>query len=228
MINLIRLFTAAISRRYAGNMEIVNPLVEEYIDRLQNHRSEVFRQMEQRARQSGFPIIGPQVGALLALLVRLSDARSILELGSGFGYSALWFAEALPEEGTVTCTDHSSAHKNQAEQYFRQAGQSGKLRFLVGDSLGILEQLPGTYDIILNDIDKQDYPRTLSLVLPHLRRNGLFITDNTLWSGSVVREGSTSASTRAVQRFNEMVVASEQMAAVLLPIRDGLTVALKR
>jgi predicted O-methyltransferase YrrM len=209
-------------------MDIVNPLVEDYIDRLQDHRSAVFRQMEQRARQIGFPIVGPHVGALLALLVRLSGARSILELGSGFGYSAVWFAEGLPEEGTVICTDRSSAHKNQAERYFRQAGHSGKLRFLVGDSLRIIEELPGPFDIILNDIDKQDYPRTLSPVLPRLRRNGLFVADNTLWGGSVLRDGSASASSRAVRRFNEMVAASEGLTAVLLPVRDGLTVALKR
>jgi caffeoyl-CoA O-methyltransferase len=183
-------------------MEIVNPLVESYIDNLQRHRHPVYREMERRAKRSGFPIIGPQVGALLAVLTRLGSARRILELGSGFGYSALWFAEALPEEGSVICTDFSSQHKAEAEQYFRRAGQQKKLRFMVGEALQILEELEAPFDIILNDIDKQDYPRTLPLVLPRLRSNGLFITDNTLWYGSVIQEDPSSASTLGVRRFN--------------------------
>jgi caffeoyl-CoA O-methyltransferase len=208
-------------------MEIVNPLVESYIDNLQRHRHPVYREMERRAERSGFPIIGPQVGALLAVLTRLGSARRILELGSGFGYSALWFAEALPEEGSVICTDFSSQHKAEAEQYFRRAGQQKKLRFMVGEALQILEELEAPFDIILNDIDKQDYPRTLPLVLPRLRSNGLFITDNTLWYGSVIQEDPSSASTLGVRRFNEMIAASGQLISLLLPIRDGVTVALK-
>ena len=208
-------------------MEIVNPLVEQYIDRLQQGRGEVIREMEKKAAAEGFPIVGPQVGAVLALLTRLSGARSVLELGSGFGYSALWFAGALPGDGIVICTDFSPEHRRQAEGYFGRAGLSGRLRFIVGESLRILEGLPGPFDIVLNDIDKQDYPQTPALVLPRLRKNGLFITDNTLWNGSVVGNGGDSASTRGVRRFNEMMASSDRAVSVLLPLRDGLTVALK-
>jgi caffeoyl-CoA O-methyltransferase len=209
-------------------MDIVNPAIEGYIDQLQDARAPVFREMERRAGELGFPIVGPQVGALLSILTRISGARTVLELGSGFGYSALWFAEALPEGGTVTCTDFSSEHEAQCREYFRRAGQAHKLRFLVGESLQLIRDLPGPFDVILNDIDKQDYPQSLPLVLPRLRRNGLFITDNTLWGGRVVRDGSSSASTLGVRRFNEMLAVSEETFAVLLPVRDGLTVALKR
>ncbi len=209
-------------------MDIVNPEIEGYLSRLDGERSPVLLEMEERARNAGFPIVGPQVGRLLAVLARAAGARSVLELGSGFGYSALWFARALPEEGTVLCTDTSERHEQEAREYFRRSGLEHKLRFAVGDALEILEAQRGPFDIILNDIDKQDYPRVVELVLPRLRRGGLFITDNTLWGATVLEEHTSSVSTAGVRRFNEIMAASPQTEAVLLPLRDGLTLAVKK
>ena len=207
---------------------IVNPKIEQYLQSLRGEPEAVRREMERLAEQRGFPIVGPEVGRLLALLTRLSGARRILELGSGFGYSAWWFAGALAEGGTVICTDASPEHRELALGFLRRAGLADRVRFEVGDSLEILESLEGSFDLIFNDIDKEDYPRSLERVVPRLVPGGLFITDNTLWYGKVAEAHAKDATTRAVREFNRLTVGHGELETVILPIRDGLSICRKR
>jgi predicted O-methyltransferase YrrM len=207
---------------------ITNPKIEAYLDSLREEPDAVRAEMERLAERRGFPIVGPEVGRLLALLTRISGARRILELGSGFGYSAWWFAGALSEGGTVICTDSSAEHRELALEFLERAGLANRIRFEVGDSLEILESLEGHFDLVFNDIDKEDYPRSLDQVVPRLAPGGLFVTDNTLWYSKVTDPAAGDATTRAVHEFNRLSIGHPELETVILPIRDGLSVSRKR
>jgi predicted O-methyltransferase YrrM len=205
---------------------ITHPLIAEYLVGLRSPRDKVLREMERIATRRGFPIIGPDVGTLLYILTKISGAKRVLELGSGYGYSAYWFARALPPDGEVICTDTDSKNRDQAVSFFERAGLAHKLHYEVGDALAILDKLAGPFDIIFNDVDKEDYPRVVEQVAPKLRDGGLFITDNTLWSGLVANQRQ-DATTRAVVEFNRLVARHPLLVSLNLPLRDGLTVCLK-
>jgi caffeoyl-CoA O-methyltransferase len=211
---------------------IVNREIEAYLMSLRKGpnfggRDSVSEEMEQLAKKRGVPIVGPEVGKLLFILARVSGARNVLELGSGFGYSAYWFAQGLKEEGHVRCTDYSSEFGNLAHEFFRKAGIEDKLIFEVGNALDILKTIDGSYDIIFCDIDKQDYPRALDMALPLLAHGGLFITDNVLWYGRVASVSGKDSLASAVDTFNKKLLERDDMETVILPLRDGVSVSVK-
>ncbi|MGO9308072.1 MAG: O-methyltransferase [Spirochaetia bacterium] len=207
---------------------IVEPRIESYIAALWASPDPVLAAMEALAERRAFPIVGRHTGALLGLLARCIGARRVLELGSGYGYSAVWFARALPEDGTVICTDHSADNRDLAMGYFRTAGLESRIDFRVGDGLSIARrEVPGL-DIVFNDIDKEDYPASVEVAVSLLRSGGLFITDNTLWKGKVAEEGRGDEGTEAVRTFNKMVFSRTDLESVIFPIRDGVTVCRKK
>jgi predicted O-methyltransferase YrrM len=208
-------------------MKIVEPAIERYIDSLRGEIDPVVEEMERLARERGFPIVGPQVGALLCLLARSIGARMILELGSGFGYSAYWFARAL-EGGLVHCTDTSKENRDLALGFFDRLGLAHRVRFHVGDALQLADTLAPPFDIVFNDVDKEHYPKTVERAVALLRPGGLFITDNVLWKGRVVDAKRADETTRAVLRFNELISGHDQLETVILPLRDGLAVCRRR
>jgi caffeoyl-CoA O-methyltransferase len=207
---------------------IVDPHIESYIASLDGQADPVLSAMETLAARKSFPIIGRHAGALLALLARCIGARRVLELGSGYGYSALWFARALPEDGTVVCTDLSRDNRDLAINFFHTAGIEKKISFHVGDALAFARDQQGPFDIILNDIEKEFYPASVAVAVPLLRSGGLFITDNTLWSGKVADASVSDASTKAIRLFNKAIFSRGDLESLIIPIRDGLTVCRKK
>jgi len=207
-------------------MEIIAPDINNYLDHLLPERPRVMQEMEKLAQDRNFPIIGPQVGRILYQYAKLISAKRIFEMGSGFGYSAYWFALALPEDGKVICTEAASNNIDLAEDYLKAAGLLHKVEFKKGDAIKILSQTAGPFDIILNDVDKNDYPRALETALPKLRIGGLLITDNALWHGRVV-ESAPDIYTKGVLEYNQLVLAAENLWTTILPVRDGLAVSLK-
>jgi predicted O-methyltransferase YrrM len=184
--------------------------------------------MERQAQAGDFPIVGPLVGRALCLLARSIGARRIMELGSGFGYSAYWFARGLAPGGVIHCTDLSAANRDLAMSFFRKAGLSERLIFHVGDALASARKLKGPFDIVFNDIDKKAYPESVETALALLRTGGLFITDNVLWKGRVAEGGKGDETTAAIMKFNEMVCGRRDLSTVVLPVRDGLAVCQKK
>ena len=138
-------------------MDIIHPDINNYLDVLLPERPRVMQEMEKLAKDRNFPIIGPQVGRILYQYTKLIGAKRIFEMGSGFGYSAYWFALALPEDGKVICTEAASNNIDLAEDYLKAAGLLHKAEFKKGDAIKILSQTSGPFDIILNDVDKDDY-----------------------------------------------------------------------
>lgn len=207
-------------------LSLVSPDVDRYLGGLALHKDSVLRRMEKQSIKENFPIVGPQVGRLLMLLAKSIRAKRVFEIGSGFGYSALWFAKALPKEGRVTLTDFSQLRSQQSLKYFTQAKQAQKAKCLIGDVAKHLSAARGTFDIIFLDADKARYPYFLKKAWPKLRRGGLFIVDNVLWSGRVVRK-ATDAETKGIQQFNRIVARMSGAISMIVPLRDGLSVSLK-
>jgi predicted O-methyltransferase YrrM len=203
--------------------------VEQYVYELLPERDAVASEMEQYAEEHRVPIIGPAVARLLALFTLVSGAKRIFEMGSAIGYSTIWLARAAGPKGKVHYTDGDPANAQRAREYFRRAGVAKRIDVQVGDALELLEKTTGKFDLIFNDVDKHQYPDALRAALPKLRRGGLFITDNTLWSGKAARPASADdARTLGVQEFNRLVYASKELYPVLIPLRDGVTVCRKQ
>jgi predicted O-methyltransferase YrrM len=204
---------------------IVNPEIERYIDALLPARDAVLAEMEALAERRKIPIIGPAVARVLAQLVMISGAKRIFELGSAIGYSTIWLARAAGPGAEVHYTDGSQENARQARTFIEQAGMESSIHLHVGDALTALAQNPGEFDFIFNDVDKEGYPAVLAAVPSRLKRGGVFVTDNTLWYERVLNP--TGPSDRAVTEFNRKLYDNTQFFTTLLPIRDGLSVAVR-
>jgi predicted O-methyltransferase YrrM len=208
-------------------MNITDPEVEKYFYGLMPERDPVVQEMEQQAHERRIPIVGPAVARVLFQYARLINARKIFELGSAIGYSTIWWAQAVGEGGEVFYTDGDQKKADEARGYFRRAGIENRIRISVGDALELLSEQKQEFDIIFNDVDKEDYPRVLHLVKARLRRGGLFITDNVLWSGKVTQKEPQEETTRAIQEFNQKLYAMKDFFTTILPLRDGVSVSMK-
>ncbi len=202
--------------------------VEDYLYSVLPSRDEVLTGMEAEAIQRKIPIVGPAVGRILYQLATISAAKTIFEMGSAIGYSTIWWARAVGEGGRVIYTDGDPKNANEARGYFQKAGVSDRITMKTGDALELLSEEKQQFDIIFNDVDKEDYPRVFRLALPKLRKGGLFITDNVLWSGRVADEKNTEATTKAILEFNRLLYSSSELFTTILPIRDGVAVAVKK
>ena len=183
--------------------------------------------MEEYATEHNIPIVGPAVARVLQQLALMINARTVFELGSAIGYSTIWWAQAVGDSGCVFYTDSDSKNVERASSYFARAGVTKRVELHTGDALEVLSEQKQEFDIIFNDVDKEDYPRVLRLVAPRLRKGGLFVTDNVLWSGRVA-EKNPDARTKAILEFNRKLYDSKEFYTTILPIRDGLAVAWKK
>ncbi len=202
--------------------------VDDYLYSMLPKRDEVLAEMEDYASEHDVAIVGPAVARVLQQLALMINARTIFELGSAIGYSTIWWAQAVGEKGRVVYTDGDAQNAERARGYFHRAGVTKRITLHTGDALEVLSEQKEQFDIIFNDVDKEDYPRVLRLVSPRLRKGGLFITDNVLWSGRVSEENPRETRTRAILDFNRQLYDSTDFFTTILPIRDGLAVAIKQ
>jgi caffeoyl-CoA O-methyltransferase len=149
-------------------------------------------------------------------------------MGSAIGYSTIWWARAVGKNGKVHYTDGDKKNAAQARSYFERAGVAEQITVHTGDAIELLSEQKQEFDIVFNDIDKDDYPRVLRLVPPRLKKGGLFVTDNVLWSARVVEKNPKDASTKAIQEFNRQLYKSPHFYPTILPLRDGVAVAVKK
>lgn len=207
-------------------MEIVAKPIEEYLHRITPARHEVLKEMEKLAEERDFPIVGPLVGRILYQYARILNAKRILELGSGYGYSAFWWGLASPDDARIYCTEGSAENIRLGMDFLERAGLAAKVEYFQGDALESMDRIPGEFDIVFMDIDKEQYPAGFRKAFPRLRKGGLFIIDNVLWSGRIV-EGDNSESTKGILELNEMIYSTPDAFATILPVRDGDAVVLK-
>ncbi len=205
---------------------IVNPQIEGYLKSLSPADDAILREMEELGKDRGFPIVGPLVGRLLHQLALAIGAERIFEMGSGFGYSAYWFAKALSDSGTLIFTELSDNNAELALGFFKRARIDNRIKIRVGDSLAILDRTPGDFDVIFNDIDKESYPLVVDKAYKKLRKGGLLIADNVLWFGRVLREDDSS-STKGIKEFTRLLLSEKGFLTTIIPIRDGISISLK-
>jgi predicted O-methyltransferase YrrM len=158
---------------------------------------------------------------LLYQLTVLSKAKNIFELGSGFGYSALWFALALPANGIVHHTDGDPENTKRAHAYFKKAGLLKKIRFHTADAVESLNRTPGTFDIFYCDIDKEGYPDAYRAISKRAKPGNIVLTDNLLWSGKVAQP-HPDAATKAILEYTRLFWKDPLFASSMLPVRDGV------
>jgi predicted O-methyltransferase YrrM len=212
-------------------MEIVDPRIEDYMKDLLGREHPVAREMETVAEERGFPIVGRTVGVTLEVLARAIGARRVLEMGSGYGYSAYWFARAVGPGGEVHMTEGDAANQRRAVEYLERAELADRVWSHVGNALDIIEQLDGDFDVVFCDIDKGDYPAAWAKARERIRLGGLYLCDNVLWDGRVVtgedRKSTPAGWTAAIRRHNEAIAADERYLSTIVPTRDGVMVALR-
>lgn len=214
-------------------IHIVHPAVQDYLFGLHQSQDElVLLEMEERARRLGFPIIGRLVGAFLEVMTKCVNARSVFEFGSGYGYSAYWFTRGVGTEGKVICTDGGAGNKTLALDYLRRVGRSDRIEFHVGWAQDTFKKIPGEFDIIYNDADKDAYPEIWRLAKDRVRSGGLYIADNSLWSGRVtlphVTNDVATGWTEAIKEHNQVIAADKDFDFFINPTRDGVIVARRK
>ncbi|MEZ5332725.1 MAG: O-methyltransferase [Thermoanaerobaculia bacterium] len=208
-------------------MSLPNDDLMAYMEDLERRHDEpVLLDMEEKARAGDFPIVGRVCGVILELLARAVGARRVFELGSGFGYSAYWFARAVGFDGRVHCSDGDAANAERAREYLGAAGLLDRVTFHVGDALEAFAAVEGDFDVVYCDVDKGGYPDCWRAARERIRPGGLWLCDNTLWSGRVT-EAEPDAETAAIDAHNRLVAADARYLSVILPARDGVLAALR-
>jgi predicted O-methyltransferase YrrM len=203
---------------------ITDPEIERYLMTLSVEEDRHLLEMEKIAKEKNFPIVDRMVGRLLFVLTKLRKPNLVVELGSGFGYSAFWFSRAL-ERGKVVLTEYNKENIEYAKRTFREAGFIRKAEFRTGNAIAIAQEYKHI-DILFIDIDKHQYLKAVKTLLPNLNRNALVIADNSLWYGRVIGR-KRDRDTLGIKRFNEFMFASSDFFTTILPLRDGVLVAYK-
>jgi predicted O-methyltransferase YrrM len=209
---------------------ILAPEIQAYLERLVPARPAELAAMEEYARRKNFPIIGPVCGFLCYQVACLIGARRVFELGSGYGYSTAWFARAVQENGggEVHHVVWDEDLSLRARDHLQALGFADIVRYSVGEAVSTLSETEGTFDIIFNDIDKPGYPGSLPVIKQKLRRGGVLIVDNMLWSGRIFDPSDQSESTEAIREFTHTIKADGDWLCSIIPIRDGLLLATKQ
>jgi caffeoyl-CoA O-methyltransferase len=211
-------------------IQIVDTRIEDYLRDTFGGDHPVAAEMEAEAEERGFPIVGRAVGVTLEALAHAAGARRVLELGSGYGYSAYWFARAVGDGGEVHMTDGDAANQDRAVEYLERAGLDERVTPHVGNALEIINDLEGEFDVIFCDIDKEGYPEAWRKARERIRVGGLYLCDNVLWDGRVVtgedREGMPGL-VEAIRVHNSEIAGDRRYRSTIVPTRDGVMVAVR-
>jgi caffeoyl-CoA O-methyltransferase len=210
---------------------IIPQPIEDYCLRHTTARNKLLRELEKYTRRhlaDARMLIGPHEGALLALLVRLSGARRVIEIGCFTGYSALCMADGLPDDGELVTCEIEPEHAEIAQSFFDRSPHGLKIKLRLGPALETLAILPASanFDFVFIDADKENYVNYYEAVMPRLRSGGLIVADNVLWSGRVL--APKNKTDRAVVKFNNHVRRDPRVECMMLPVRDGVSLIRKR
>lgn len=216
----------------SGGFIPVNPAIEAYMRTLLTHSDHpVLAEMEEFAQLRNFPIVNRLTGIFLETQAKMINAKRIFEFGSGYGYSAYWFARAVGADGRVICSDANASNRARAEKYLTAADVWQRIEFCVGLAQDVFAQTDGIFDICYNDVDKGDYPEIWRMAKQRIRSGGLYIADNVLWHGRVALKGpqeTVSGSTEAIMEHNRLIFNDPDFDAFINPTRDGVIVARKK
>ena len=215
--------------------DTVSPVVADLAELVGPGEDDILAEMETHAELESFPTVGPAVGGWLALLARAVDAERVFEFGSGFGYSAYWFARTLPADGEIVLTEVDADELALAREYFERAGLADRARFEHGDALDTVERYDGPFDVVLIDNEKQRYRAAFEAVEPKLRSGSLVLADNAVTAGHVDPEAvrallagedvAASNGSRGIADYLSLVRERPDVETVLLPLGEGVAVS---
>lgn len=209
-------------------MELVNTSIEQYAREHTRHESALVQELVTASDQELEYIdmlSGRIVGRFLSIMVKLTGAKRILEIGTFTGYSALCMAEALPDDGELITCEYNERYEDIARSFFQRNEVSHKVRLEMGSALDTIGRFDEPFDLVYLDADKANYPNYYRAVIPMLRQGGLFIADNVLWSGAVLNPDDEKA--LAIDQMNKLIREDERVENVLLTVRDGLQIVRK-
>lgn len=203
--------------------------LQKYLDGLVPPLPSELMAMEAYAKEHHFPIIGPASGQFCYQVTRMIGAARVFEMGSGYGYSTAWFAKGVRENGggQVYHVVWDEGLSNQAKGHLGRLGLEKFVTFVVSEAIEALQKTDGFFDLIFVDINKDAYPDTLPVIEQKLRPNGILLVDNMLWSGRIFDSSDQSPATAAIRQFTQLITTSPNWIVSLVPIRDGLILAMK-
>ncbi|MBI1793732.1 MAG: O-methyltransferase [Chloroflexi bacterium] len=204
--------------------------VQEFLTSLVPPREAELQEMEKYAEKTDFPIIGPAAGYMCYQIARMIGAKSVFEMGSGYGYSTAWFVKAVKDNGggVVHHVVWDAKLSEMAAGHLSRLGFGDLVRYHVAEAVATLRQTSGPFDLIFNDIDKEAYPDSLPFIKEKLRSGGALIIDNILWSGRIFDKNDTSPATEGVRKFTRLITHDPDWIVSLVPVRDGVIVAYKK
>ena len=204
--------------------------VQEYLTSLVPPREAEMQEMEKYADKTNFPIIGAAGGYYCYQIARMINAKSVFEMGSGYGYSTAWFAKAVKDNGggMVHHVVWDEKLSKMATSHLSKLGFEGLIQYHIAEAVETLRQTDGPFDLIFNDIDKEAYPESLPLIKSKLRSGGVLIIDNMLWHGQIFDSSDHQKSTEAIRDFTKTIKADKDWIVSLAPVRDGMIVAYKK
>lgn len=211
-------------------MSLLPEDIEQYVS---GHTYPAPAYLQALERETKMKVLLPQMisgslqGNVLAMFVHMLQPKNILEIGTYTGYSALWMAQALPDDGTVTTVDINEELEDMVRNYIAKSQLGHKIQYIIGNALEVVPTLETTFDMIFIDADKVNYRAYYDMVLPNVRKGGFIIADNVLWGGKVTQEEKLKPNGEAIRKFNDYVHNDPRVENVLFPIRDGLMIARK-
>jgi caffeoyl-CoA O-methyltransferase len=210
-------------------LSLVDQSIEEYVISKSEPTSDLLKELvEETKKKHSMPqmLCGPIEGRFLKLMVQLTNAKRILEIGMFTGYSALSMAEGLPADGELLTCEIDPAVIAIAKSFFARSEHGKKIKVLEGPALDSIKQVKGPIDVVFIDADKDNYPNYYEAVLPLMKTGGLIMIDNVLWSGRVLNP--QDATDRAIATLNDKIAKDERVDRVMLPVRDGIFVIRKK
>ncbi len=210
-------------------MDIIDSDIEKYAEEHTVEESELLRELVKVSNENLEYIdmlSGRVVGQFLAMLVKLSGAKRIIEIGTFSGYSALSMAEALPEDGELITCELNERYEKLARSFFEKSEHGHKITLRMGPALQTIEKLKGSFDFVFLDADKVNYPAYYQKVLPLMNSGGLIVIDNVLWSGDVLEPSDEKSN--AIDKLNNIIKEDSSVEQVMLTVRDGLTLVRKK
>jgi predicted O-methyltransferase YrrM len=218
--------------------DVVPERIERFARLVGPRGDSIVAEMDAYAETTGFPTVGPAVGGWLRLLARLVDAERVFEFGSGFGYSAYWFAGAIPPDGEVVCTEFDAENCERAREYLARGGFDDRTVVERGDALETVERYDGPFDVVLIDNEKQRYAEAFDAVREKVAPGGLVVADNAITAGPMEFDAlvdlvagedvETTDATRGVAEYLHAVREAEEFETALLPVGEGVAVSHRR
>jgi len=210
---------------------MIEPNIQNYIEQFSTEPPKYLKDLEKETYQKTVlpqMISGSYQGRLLSLISKLKHPENILEIGTFTGYATLCLAEGLRANGLVHTIDINDEFRYLQDKYFEISGYKNRIKQYFGNALEIIPEMDLSFDLVFLDADKKNYPEYLNIILPKIKKGGILLADNVLWYGKVVDTQARDAETSGIKKFNEQVKNHPDLEGVILPVRDGISVWIKK